>query len=247
MAPGAGSVSPATAVTDAQGRAQTSFTLGPFTTLPGSVNYMRASVAARGTATSVTLRENALDFATQLVVYLGGPGDNLRTANYPFGVGVVPLDVHGNVGAYSGPIFLSLYANPGGGVLSGTTVLTDTAAIVTEDFIVSIDQPANGYTLIATAPGLLPGVSGAFNVVQQAPLRSLDSSAAKLSQVQSAMAKSGQPPSPTLAAALGDLDAALDRALAELTKAGGLPTLDDRIIPTPADTPTPADRVSPGR
>ena len=81
-------------------------------------------------------------------------------------------DAFGNATAFTGTVELALGANPGGGVLGGTTsqAAVDGAATFAD---LSIDQPGLGYTLIASAtvPGLgsLSATSTAFDIVNNPP------------------------------------------------------------------------------
>ena len=76
------------------------------------------------------------------------------------------LDVYGNLetGDNSDQVSVAIGANPGGGALSGTTVVTVQGGIATFSNL-SINQPGNGYTLIAGSGSLTGATSSAFNVM----------------------------------------------------------------------------------
>lgn len=77
-------------------------------------------------------------------------------------------DAYGNYVSTTTTITVSVGNNPGGAVLSGTktiTTATGDAAFST----LSLDKVGLGYTLNASAPGLLPGSSSAFDIVAGPP------------------------------------------------------------------------------
>src|SRR2546425_1279094 len=67
-------------------------------------------------------------------------------------------------------ITLAIGTNPGGGKLSGTTTTTATNGVAIFSNLI-IDKTGTGYTLIASATGLTPGTSTAFNVTSGAAAR----------------------------------------------------------------------------
>jgi len=67
------------------------------------------------------------------------------------------------VQGFTGAITLALGANAGGGTLSGGAPMNTVNGVATFPGL-SIDKPGNGYTLRATASGLTPGTSVAFDV-----------------------------------------------------------------------------------
>lgn len=79
----------------------------------------------------------------QVGVYDGS--HNLRTAGAPISIS------------------MSIGTNPGGGALSGTTPVVASGGIATFSDL-SISQPGDGYTLVASAGGLGSATSSAFNV-----------------------------------------------------------------------------------
>jgi hypothetical protein len=72
---------------------------------------------------------------------------------------VAVVDQFGNVetGDNSDVITLSIGVNPGGGTLSGTLTMTDSAGVATFGDL-SINQPGSGYTLHASIGGGLPDI-----------------------------------------------------------------------------------------
>jgi hypothetical protein len=79
-------------------------------------------------------------------------------------VQVSALDSLGNVATgFAGAVTIAIATNPGGGVLSGTTVVAPTGGVATFSTL-SINKTASGYTLAATAVGLTGATSGLFDI-----------------------------------------------------------------------------------
>lgn len=74
------------------------------------------------------------------------------------------LDAKGNaLGSATNTVTISIGSNPGSGTLSGATEASAVAGIATFSNL-SINNPGNGYTLIASAAGLMPVTSAPFNI-----------------------------------------------------------------------------------
>src|SRR5207247_6047125 len=85
--------------------------------------------------------------------------DNLITP----AVKVRALDALGNVATdFNDPVAVALGSNPGGATLSGTTPVAAVNGIAA--FFLSLNKTGTGYTLTASAAGLGPGTSIAFDV-----------------------------------------------------------------------------------
>lgn len=85
-------------------------------------------------------------------------------------VQVTARDALGNVITdYSGDVSMAIEASPAGGSLSGTTTVAAVAGVATFADL-RIDASATGYTLVATASGVLAGTSRAFNITLVGPL-----------------------------------------------------------------------------
>src|SRR5439155_1089414 len=79
-------------------------------------------------------------------------------------VRVTARDASGNtVTSYTGLITVAIGANPGGGTLSGTTIVNAVNGVATFSNL-SINNPGNGYTLTASASGLTGTTSASFNI-----------------------------------------------------------------------------------
>ena len=83
-------------------------------------------------------------------------------------VKVTAEDSLGNtVVGFTGNVAVAIYDNPGLGILSGTKTQPATAGVATFSNL-SINRVGNGYTLIATASGLVD-FSTLFNIIPGAP------------------------------------------------------------------------------
>jgi len=158
---GGGSILPATPViTDASGIATlTSWTLGDTArtyTVTATATGLSGSPVTF-TATGTAGAPAALDFSVQ-------PTDASAGGNIAPPVRVRVLDAKGNlVSTATTSVTLAIGNNPAGGTLNGTT--TQLAAVGVAVFSgLSINIAGTGYTLIATATGLVPATSAAFNI-----------------------------------------------------------------------------------
>ena len=78
---------------------------------------------------------------------------------------VTAEDSLGNVVVgFTGNVTVALFDNPGPGTLSGTKTQPATAGVATFSNL-TIDRVGNGYTLIATANGLVNDFSASFNII----------------------------------------------------------------------------------
>jgi hypothetical protein len=102
---------------------------------------------------------------THLVI-LAQPGSTRAGAAITPGIRVAAHDNSGNIaGGFTGDITMSIGRNPSGGTLSGTMTVTAVNGVVTFNNLM-IDKTGTAYTLVAKAPGLVDGETGAFNIVQ---------------------------------------------------------------------------------
>ena len=78
---------------------------------------------------------------------------------------VTVIDSFGNVvpGNPQSTVTISIGTNPGGGVLSGSTIVNTFSGVATFNNL-RIDKAGNGYTLVANVPSLSSGTSDAFNL-----------------------------------------------------------------------------------
>ena len=99
------------------------------------------------------------------LAYLQQPTQVVERSTMVPAVTVAVEDQFGNVvtGA-ANTVSLAIGANPGGGSLTGGAGVDAVGGIATFSRL-SIDQPGNGYTLVAAAAGLTGATSNAFNVL----------------------------------------------------------------------------------
>ena len=158
VASGGGSVSAASVVSDADGLSQTTFRLGTGAG-PQSV-----------TATSGTLANSPLTFtATAVAATASKLVFTVPPANGVAGVALTAVavsaeDNNGNVATtFNGPVTIAIGANPGAGMLAGTTTVSAIAGVATFPTL-SINRNGTAYTLLASATGLTSATSGPFDI-----------------------------------------------------------------------------------
>jgi hypothetical protein len=112
-----------------------------------------------GTALTVT------PAAPDHLLFQQQPADTAAGQTIRPAVTVAVVDAFGNVetGDNSDGVTVSLGTNPSGGTLSGTLTVTVSGGLATFSDL-SIDLAGDGYTLHATAPGLVDANSNAFNI-----------------------------------------------------------------------------------
>jgi hypothetical protein len=133
-----------------------------------SANRTSTGYWLRATATGMSAATSS-DFAI-----ISGPATQLVFGTQPSttvaanlitpAVKVRALDALGNVATdFNDPVAVALGNNPGGATLSGTTPVAAANGIAA--FFLSLDKVGTGYTLAASAGGLSPGTSIAFDVI----------------------------------------------------------------------------------
>jgi hypothetical protein len=133
-----------------------------------SANRTSTGYWLRATATGLSAATSS-DFAiisgsaTQLV-FGTQPSTTVAANLITPAVKVRALDALGNVATdFNDPVAVALGNNPGGATLSGTTPVAAVNGIAA--FFLSLDKVGTGYTLAASAAGLSPGTSIAFDVI----------------------------------------------------------------------------------
>jgi hypothetical protein len=155
-APAGASVASSQVVTDAGGLAQTLVTLGS-TSGPAAFQ-----VSAPG-LTAVPCGQSAFGAASQLAFVTQPSGIIAGNAIAP-AVVVAARDAQGTlVPTFTGSVTIALGNNPGGANLSGSTIVAAVGGLAPFPDL-SLDKIGTGYTLQATAAGLTPATSAAFNV-----------------------------------------------------------------------------------
>src|SRR5439155_1053851 len=91
------------------------------------------------------------------------PGTTVADHQISPAVKVRALDAFGNLApSFTGSVTVALGNNPGGSTLSGTTPVAAVNGVAT--FFVSLNKAGTGYTLTASASGLAPVTSTAFDI-----------------------------------------------------------------------------------
>ncbi len=153
---GGGTVSPSSAVTDANGDASTTWTLG-------SLVGTQALTASVGGISSGAITAQASAASASKLAFVVQPVSAVAGAILP-AVQVAAQDAFGNLFAgFSGTVTVALGSNPGGATLSGT--LTAPAVSGLASFAnLSLDRSGTGYTLVASTSGLTSATSAGFAI-----------------------------------------------------------------------------------
>src|SRR5437870_1511832 len=100
----------------------------------------------------------------QLAFTVEPPDSAAAGAAFAPAVQVSALDAAGNlVPTFADSVTVALGNNPGGGTLGGTTAVAAVNGVATF-FDLSLDRTGTGYTLTASASGLAPATSSAFDI-----------------------------------------------------------------------------------
>ena len=106
--------------------------------------------------------------ATSLVVTTQ-PGNTAAGAAISPSVVVEARDPFGNrEGGFAGTVTMGIGNNPGGATLGGTPAVPASGGLATFTNL-TLNRTGNGYTLVATAPGLASALSAGFNVAPGPP------------------------------------------------------------------------------
>jgi hypothetical protein len=162
---GGGSVSPASAVTDANGLAQTTWTPG---NTAGTQTATATAVGLNGSPVSFTATVNQT-VATKLVFTSAPVAGASVDAQSTLGLVVAAQDADGDVvTSFTGSVALSIGTGPTGSTLSGATTVAAVAGVATFTNI-GLALPGTGYVLNAATAGLTTAATPAFNIVNGAP------------------------------------------------------------------------------
>jgi hypothetical protein len=156
---GGGTVTPASAGTDAKGNASAIWTLGP------TAGTQTLTVSGPG-LTSIVVPATATGAATNQIVLTQQP-----TATQTAGVALAPAfiaEVRSPTGAllttYTSSVTIAIGTNAGNATLSGVTSVNAVAGVATFANN-SLNKSGTGYTIIASTPGASNATSTAFNVL----------------------------------------------------------------------------------
>ncbi|PYP00038.1 MAG: hemagglutinin, partial [Gemmatimonadetes bacterium] len=157
--PGGGTLGGTTAVAAVNGVA-TFTTLTLDKTAPGYWLIATATGLSKATSSAFDVIAGT---ATQLVFGIE-PGTTIAGHQISPAVKVRALDALGNlVPGFTSNVSIALASNPGGATLSGTTPVPAASGVATF-FDLSLDRTGTGYTLTASASGLAPATSSAFDI-----------------------------------------------------------------------------------
>lgn len=167
VASGGGSVANASVVSDANGIASTTWTLG------ASVGEQTVTATATGlTGSPITFKATARSVApTKLAFATAPPSSNIAGSKLPAIVNV--LDARGDVAkTFDGPVTLALAAGSPSAPLLGTVTTTAVEGVATFADV-RINTPRSGYALTANATGLTAATTSSF-VVTAGPAERLE-------------------------------------------------------------------------
>lgn len=128
----------------------------------GSAYTMQAATSALTAATSTTF--NVVAAAATRLSFAVEPSTTTAGGSISPPIQVSALDAYGNTAIpFAGTVTLSIGTNPGGGALGGANPVSAAGGIATFSNL-SIAKSGVGYTLIATATGVIPDTSAPFTV-----------------------------------------------------------------------------------
>ena len=136
-------------------------------TLKDAAQGVTITATAAGLTSVTTQPFNVTLGATRLVVTTEPPQPpSTVAAGTTFTMVVSAEDGLGNVDTtYDGPITLTLAANPGNAILGGTLEVGATNGIATFSDL-TLNEPGDGYTILATANGLTSVTTAGFDVTE---------------------------------------------------------------------------------
>src|SRR5439155_1237644 len=138
-------------------------TFGDLSLNRAGTGYTLTASAIGPTGATSTPFDVAPAAANRLVFTVQPSSATAGTAITP-AVQVTAQDAQGNTATgFTGSVTVALGANPGGGTLSGTTTTAAVAGVASFANL-RINRTGTGYTLGASATGIAPGTSAAFNV-----------------------------------------------------------------------------------
>ena len=164
VASGGGSIVVDNGVTDANGIARATWTLG-------STVGAQSITATSGTLTGspLTISATATALPAVALAFVQQPSTVVVNGTISPAVSVKAVDAEGNtVTGFTGSIGLTLSTNPGSATLGGTTAVTAVGGVATFSNL-SLNAVGAGYKITAASGSLTAAVSSAFNVVTPPP------------------------------------------------------------------------------
>ncbi|MFI5309783.1 MAG: hypothetical protein ACHQQ3_01005 [Gemmatimonadales bacterium] len=155
---GAGAVGNASAVTDAGGFAQTTWTLG------AAAGTQTVSASAVGlTGSPVSFGATAIPATPTKLVVTTQPASTTAGAQLTV-IAFTAQDAGNNVAtAFTGPVTVTLASNPGSATLGGTTTVNAVAGVATFTTL-TLNRTGSGYTLSATSGSLAGTTTQPFDI-----------------------------------------------------------------------------------
>jgi len=161
-----GSVNPSSAVSNASGLVQTTWTLGA---AAGTQSLAVSSTGLSGSPVAVTATAQALT-PVRLDVVTQPPASAAAGASLG-SITVRAVDAGGNLTpAFTGSVSAALGTNPGSATLSGTTTVNAVNGVATFSDL-SLNRVGSGYTLNFTASNLSPAASAGFAITAGTPAK----------------------------------------------------------------------------
>lgn len=153
-----GNVSSGLVVTDANGLAQVSWTLG------GGAGAQSATASVAGlTGSPVTFTATATASVATQLAFTVQPSSLPAGGTISPAVQVTARDVNGiAVSTFTEPVTIALGANPGGSTLGGTLTVNAVAGVATFSGL-TVNNPGAGYTITAASTGLSGATSTSFD------------------------------------------------------------------------------------
>ncbi len=153
-----GTVTPASAVSAANGQVSASWKLG------SAAGAQSVTLTAAGLSGSpITVNATALAVVATKLVLTTAPVSGLAGSVVP-AVAVTAQDALGNtVSTFAGDVSVAIGANPGGSTLGGTTTVTAVNGVATFSNL-SLNRPGTGYTFLFSSSTLSSVASAAFNI-----------------------------------------------------------------------------------
>jgi len=163
-ASGGGLVGTATARTDAQGRAQTTWRLG---TTPGPQTLTASAAGLDGSPVTFAATARPID---PVALLIASQPPEATVAGNSFEIVVHALDAFGGVAAgFNGPVTLGVASGPSGGSLVGAATANAVAGVAR--FSAARLLVAGAYTISASAPGLRGATSAPVTVTHGPAMR----------------------------------------------------------------------------
>ncbi len=157
-ASGGGTVTPASAVSDATGTVNTQWKLG---TTAGAQTLTITSAGLTGSP--ITVSANALPVIPTKLTILTGPVSGRAAAALP-AITVAAQDAGGNtVTTFTGDVTVAIGSNPGSATLSGTATAKAVAGIATFSDL-KLNRPGTAYTFVFSSASLAAASSAPFNI-----------------------------------------------------------------------------------